>query len=148
MQRYMCHRSARGIHHSQLGSTPLGVGPPENHRLSNFHPWTLLLLDLSSESLQFLHSNLRNFYTGFGGSRSYCTFTSVCEPCRPIPHLTLSFFNPRVLQFTCADLAFFSLQISFLTLILLFLSLSLYLTFFLPTATTRAVSATCTLPTF
>ncbi|KAJ5187039.1 hypothetical protein N7449_010033 [Penicillium cf. viridicatum] len=61
----MCLRSLMEINHSQLGSTPLGVGPPENHLLSNFPPGTLLLLDLGSESLQFYIPILENFLFGF-----------------------------------------------------------------------------------
>ncbi|KAJ5977626.1 hypothetical protein N7501_000968 [Penicillium viridicatum] len=91
----MCLRSLEGIHHSQLGSTPLGVGPPENHLLSNFPPGTLLLLDLEKISIRVL----------VVPGKSDCipkyevllrTFTSVCEPCRPIPHLTLSSFGSRI----------------------------------------------------
>ncbi|KUM59999.1 hypothetical protein ACN42_g7133 [Penicillium freii] len=59
----MCLRSLKGIYHSQLGSTPLGVGPPENHRLSNFSPGTLLLLDFLN--LFNFYIPLENFRFGF-----------------------------------------------------------------------------------
>ncbi|KAJ5411788.1 uncharacterized protein N7487_006147, partial [Penicillium crustosum] len=57
-------------------SWPVGInstwgGTSRKSSSQQFSPWTLLLLDLSSESLQFLYSNLRNFDSGFGGSRAY-----------------------------------------------------------------------------
>ncbi|KAJ5617326.1 hypothetical protein N7537_002440 [Penicillium hordei] len=125
----MRFRSLRGIHHSQLGSTPLGVGPLENHLLSNFLPWDFIIIGLGK------------FLFGFWWFPVLLrTFTSVCEPCRPIPHLTLSFFEPQVLDFARADLAFLPLQISSLTFILL--SSPSLPRLFLPTATTQALSAT------